>query len=61
MTTQTIATPLEATVMAIDTNEISRKRLWAGRILTGLLTFRHIPGRLPAYRHIRVAERYRLG
>ena len=36
MTTQAIATPLEAAVMAIDTNEISRKRLWAGRILTGL-------------------------
>jgi hypothetical protein len=36
MTTQAIATPLEATVMAIDSNEISRKRLWAGRILTGL-------------------------
>ncbi len=36
MTTQAIATPLEAAVIAIDTNEISRKRLWAGRILTGL-------------------------
>jgi hypothetical protein len=36
MTAQTIATPLETKLMAIDTNEISRARLWTGRALTTL-------------------------
>ena len=40
-TTEAIATPLEATRMSSDTNEVSQKRLsrnrlWTGRALTGL-------------------------
>lgn len=36
MTTAVIANPMEATLMPDKTNAISRKRLWTGRILTGL-------------------------
>jgi hypothetical protein len=36
MTVQAIAAPLETKLMAIDTNDISRTRLWIGRALTTL-------------------------
>jgi hypothetical protein len=36
MTAQAIATPLAKELMATDTNEISRTRLWTGRALTTL-------------------------
>ena len=35
-TAQAIATPPQAALMPVETNELSRKRLWAGRVLTGL-------------------------
>ena len=35
-TAQAIATPLQAARMPAETNELSRKRLWTGRVLTGL-------------------------
>ena len=35
-TAQAIATPPQAALLPAETNELSRKRLWAGRVLTGL-------------------------
>lgn len=35
-TAQAIATPLQAALMPAETNDLSRKRLWTGRVLTGL-------------------------
>jgi hypothetical protein len=34
-TAQTIATPLAAALLPAERNELSRKRLWTGRVLTG--------------------------
>ena len=35
-TAPAIATPPQAALLPAKTNELSRKRLWAGRVLTGL-------------------------